>query len=101
MSWLGVMDGGRGRGRGGGGGFGGRGERTGGGRRGWILILFDGVPGVDGTVVINVHYELEASHDRRGWLSRFGSKIYQVGITQPSWSASTDGEEVAVDTGQT
>ena len=52
---------------GGGGGGGGlvRGERSGGGRRAWILILFCGVPRVGLMVVIDVHYELEASHDGR------------------------------------
>ncbi len=35
------------------------------GRRAWVLILFIGVPGLSLVVFIDIHYELETSHDGR------------------------------------
>jgi hypothetical protein len=63
------------------------------GRRG---ILFIGVPGVCLVVVVDIHYELEASHDGRVVTLDLEVR-YQVSNTQPGWSASTNREEVAVD----
>jgi hypothetical protein len=63
------------------------------GRRG---ILFIGVPGVCLVVVVDIHYELKASHDGRVVTLKLEVR-YQVSNTQPGWSASTNKEEVAVD----
>jgi len=65
-------------------------------RVGRSAFLFIGVPGVRLVVVVDIHNELEASHDGRVVSLKLEVR-YQVSNTQPGWTASTNKEEVAVD----